>query len=125
MQIEVLDRERQKQAKQYARISRRLKLVDLAITALYALLWLLTGWSAALRDWIAGFAPNPWLMVPIFAVIFGGIYVLINLPLSYYSGFVLPHRFGQSNQTLRGWITDQIKSAAVGCVLGLLMLEAV
>ncbi len=81
--------------------------------------------STALRDWIAGFTTNPWLMAPIFAAIFGGIYVLINLPLSYYSGFVLPHRFGQSNQTLRGWITDQVKGLAVGGVLGLLMLEAV
>ena len=39
-----------------------------------------------------------------------GIYYLIDLPLSYYEGFVLPHRFGLSNQDLKGWISDQIKS---------------
>jgi STE24 endopeptidase len=44
-------------------------------------------------------------------------------PLGYYSGFVLPHRFGQSNQSLKDWVTDQLKGLAIGVPLGLLMLE--
>lgn len=120
-----LDQDRQKKAKEYSRISRRLMLVDLALTALYALAWLLAGWSAGLRGWLAGYAANPWLLVALFAAVFGGVYYLIDLPLSYYSGFVLPHRFGQSNQTLRGWIGDQVKGLLVGGLLGLLVLEVI
>jgi STE24 endopeptidase len=48
---------------------------------------------------------------------------LLNLPLGYYSGFVLPHRFDQSNQTLKDWIMDQIKGVAIGAPLGLILLE--
>ena len=118
-----LDPERQKQAKEYARIRRRLWLVDTIFSAVYALLWLFLGWATALRDWLTTFTENPWLLVPLFVAIFGGIYTLINLPLSYYSGFLLPHRFGQSNQTLRDWILDQLKGMAVGAPLGLLLLE--
>src|SRR5215211_3719564 len=118
-----LDPERQKQAKEYARIRRRLWLVDIIFSALYALLWLFLGWSTSLRDWLTTFTTNPWLLIALFVAIFGGIYSLLNLPLSYYSGFVLPHRFGQSNQMLKDWVIDQIKGLAIGAPLGLLLLE--
>ena len=118
-----LDPERQKQAKEYARIRRRLWLVDTIFSAIYALLWLLLGWSTSIRDWLTSFTTNQWILVALFVAIFGGIYSLINLPLSYYSGFVLPHRFGQSNQTLKDWVIDQIKGLAVGAPLGLILLE--
>ena len=58
-----------------------------------------------------------------FVLIFGGIYFVLNLPLSYYEGFVLPHRFGQSTQSLKDWIVDQLKGMAVGGPLGLILLE--
>ena len=118
-----LDPEKQKQAKEYARIRRRLWLVDTIAGAVYALLWLFLGWSTSLRDWLSTFTTNPWLLVPLFVFIFGGIYTLINLPLGYYSGFVLPHRFGQSNQSFKDWVIDQLKGLAVGAPLGLIVLE--
>ena len=118
-----LDLERQKQAKQYARIRRRLWLVDTVFSAIYALLWLFLGWSISLRDWLTTFTSNQWLLVALFVAIFGGIYSLLNLPLSYYSGFVLPHRFGQSNQSFKDWMIDQIKGLAIGAPLGLILLE--
>jgi Zn-dependent protease with chaperone function len=118
-----LDPERQKQAKQYARIRRRLWLVDTIFGALYALAWLFLGWAIALRNWLLTVTTNEWLLIALFVAIFGGIYSLINLPLGYYSGFVLPHRFGQSNQSFKDWVIDQIKGMAVGAPIGLLLLE--
>jgi STE24 endopeptidase len=118
-----LDPEKQKQAKEYARINRRLWLADTAFSALYALAWLTLGWSVSLRTWLSTFTNNEWLLVALFVAIFGGIYFVINLPLSYYSGFVLPHRFDQSNQTFKAWVMDQIKGLAIGAPLGLLLLE--
>ena len=125
METAQLDPGRQKQAKEYSRTSRRLMLVDLALTGLYALAWLVSGGSAALRDALGAITRNPWLLVLLYAVVFGAIYFVIDLPLSYYSGFVLPHRFGQSNQTLRGWVTDQLKGIAIGALLGGVMLEVI
>ena len=118
-----LDPERQQKAKEYARIGRRMWLVDTAFGALYALAWLFFGWSAALRDWLTSFSSNQWFLVAAFVAIFGGIYALLTLPLGFYTGFVLPHRFDQSNQTLKDWILDQLKGLAIGAPLGLLMLE--
>ncbi|HJS20371.1 MAG TPA: M48 family metallopeptidase [Anaerolineales bacterium] len=118
-----LDPEKQKQAKQYARIRRRLWLVDTSFSAVYALLWLFLGWSIALRDWLSSYTSNQWIWVALFVAIFGGIYTIITLPLGYYSGFILPHRFGQSNQTFKDWVIDLLKGLAIGAPLGLLLLE--
>ncbi len=121
-----LDPERQRQAKQYARISHRLMLADIAVSGLYALSWLVFGWSVGLRSALqVGLTSNDWLLVLAFALVFGGIYFFLNLPLAYYEGFVLPHRFGMSNQTWRGWVFDQVKGMVVGGLLGGLALEVI
>ena len=118
-----LDPEKQKQAKQYSRITRRLWLVDTVFSAAYALAWLFFGWSTSLRAWLMTVTTNDWLLVALYIAIFGGVFAIINLPLGYYSGFVLPHRFDQSNQSLKDWVVDQLKGLAIGAPLGLLMLE--
>ena len=118
-----LDPERQKQAKQYARIRRRLWLGDTIFGAIYAFAWLFFGWADALRDRLTTFTSNDWVLVALFVAIFGGIYSVINLPLGYYSGFVLPHRFGQSNQAFKDWVIDQLKGLAIGAPLSLILLE--
>jgi STE24 endopeptidase len=120
-----IDPKRQEQAKRYARINRRLMLVELAIGAVYSLAWLVAGWSANLQAVLSAWTSNAWLQVAAFAAIFGGVYTLINLPLSYYSGFVLPHRFGLSNESATGWATDQLKSLAVSVVLGGILIEVI
>lgn len=120
-----LDPERQLQAKRYARISRRLMLVDLVIGALYALAWLVFGWSTELEETLLNYTDNDWLMVAGFGLVFGGIYYLINLPLSYYSGYVLPHRFEMATQNFKGWVTDQVKGLGIGVILGGLVLEII
>jgi STE24 endopeptidase len=120
-----LDTQRQKQAKQYARIKRRLWLVDQGISLLYALLWLVTGWSTATRAWLQSLTSNDWLIVAGFVAIFGGIFFLINLPLGYYTGYVLPHRFELSTQSFKDWVIDQVKGLAVGGVLGMFLIQMV
>ena len=118
-----LDPEKQKQAKQYSRISRRLWLVDTLFSAIYALAWLFLGWSSSLRTWLMTIITNELLLIALYIIIFGGVYAIINLPLSYYSGFILPHRFDQSNQSLKDWVVDQLKGLAIGAPLGLILLE--
>jgi len=118
-----LDPEKQRQAKQYARIRRRLWLVDTVFGAVYVLAWLFLGWAISLREWLSAFTTNEWFLVPMFVFIFGGIYIIVDLPLSYYGGFILPHRFDQSNQTFRDWVIDQLKGLAIGAPIGLVLLE--
>lgn len=121
----VLDPERQKKAKAYARINRRLMLVDMLLGAAYTLAWLSFGWSAWLEQFLNTFTQNEWLLIAVYITIFGGVLYLIDLPLSYYSGYTLPHRYGLSHQTLPGWVGDQMKTALLGGILGIFVLEII
>lgn len=118
-----LDPEKQKQAKEYSRIRRRLWLADTLFGAAYAAAWLYFGWSVSLRAWLQAQTNNEWLLVALYLAAFGGIYSLLNLPLAFYGGFALPHRYGQSNQTFKDWAADQIKGIAIGAPIGLILLE--
>jgi len=120
-----IDPQRQEKAREYARIRRRLMLVSLAWNGAYALVWLFTGWSLDLRNWLLQFSGNQWALVALFAAVFGAIDMVLSSPLSYYSGYVLPRQYGLSNQSLRGWIVDGIKGLLIGAPLGLLALEVV
>lgn len=120
-----LDLDRRKKAREYARLRRRLMLIDLAIGAAYLLAWIFSGWSIDLRDALARLTQNAWLQVAGFSIALGGVYYLINLPLGCYSGFILPHRYNLSTQTLKGWVSDQVKGLLVGGVLGLAVIEVI
>jgi len=120
-----LDPKKQAKAKEYAHLRRRLMVLDLGLAAVYAVLWLAAGWSGALRDYLYRLTNSEWLVVAGFVLVFSGIYFVIDLPLGYYSGFVLPHRFELSNQTPKDWVIDQVKGVAVGGILGLVVIEIV
>ena len=125
MDKQTLDPKRQIKAKEYARIQRRFLLFDLVLGVVLLLVWLLSGWSTILRDWIYSWTQNQWLAVIVYGAVFGGMFYLLDLPLSYYTGFILPHRFEQSNQTLKGWWGDLLKSTLLSAVLGGFLLEIV
>lgn len=125
MENSIPNPERQEKARQYARLNRRLMLVNLALSGGYSLAWLLLGWSKQLSFTVQSLTANPWLQVALYLLAFGGILYLFNLPLSWIESYHLPHRFELSTQTWRGWIIDQLKGLAVGGLLGLLVLEIV
>ena len=99
--------------------------MDTLVSAVYLLAWCFFGWAKSLAGWLKTFTTNDWLLVLGFLVIFGGIASLLELPLSYYTGFVLPKRFGQSTQDLKGWVMDQLKGLLISAPLGLIVLELV
>lgn len=54
----------------------------------------------------------------IFTLVFSVIGIIIGLPQSYYSNFVLEEKFGFNKQTPRLWAMDKIKGFGLGCVFG-------
>src|SRR5438093_280007 len=120
-----IDPTRQTKAKEYARIRRRLFFLDLAVSAAVTVAWLAFGWAAALKAVLVQLTSNEWLLVPAFTIIFFLSYELFEVPLSYYTEFVLPHRYDQSNQTFGGWLKDQLLGAGLAAAIGLPVLEVV
>jgi STE24 endopeptidase len=122
---ETLDPERQEKAKEYARIRRRLFVVDLVIGTAYLIIWIVSGLSPWLRDQVHTITTVTWLGVPLFALGFGLPYAILTAPLDYYSGFVLPHKYEQSTQSLKDWLIDKFKGILISGILGLIILEIV
>lgn len=47
--------------------------------------------------------------------------VLVDLPLSFYQGFVLGHQFGLSTQTLEGWLRDLVLTLGLNLAMTLVL----
>src|SRR5262249_54919833 len=56
------------------------------------------------------------------AFIYAAILELVTLPLSFWSGFALEHRFDLSTQSAKAWLWKQVKGWLVGGPLGLGLL---
>jgi STE24 endopeptidase len=127
-----IDPDRQLRARQYARIRRRLWALRLVLDGIYLLLWVQMGWAIQLRQALTPRAAGGlltiilpwWIELALLALIIFGTWALVTLPLGYYSGFVLPHRYHLSTQTRRGWIIDLFKGSMLGAMLGLPLLVA-
>src|SRR3954465_14865254 len=103
-----LDPARQQTAREYAAIQRRLSFVELGLTGVILLVLLFTGWSAGLRNWAEGISSQDWLVVALYGVALGLIFAVITFPIDFYSGYVLPRRYGLLTQSLGGWTLDTV-----------------
>lgn len=111
----------QAEARQYGRLSLRLTLADMAIDVVYLALAAFV-LARPVDAWLAGFpllagAKSLLRLLALFGIVIG-LHILVSLPLSYYSGFVVEHRFQLSNQSLGRWVKNWLKRNAFGVVLG-------
>lgn len=74
------------------------------------------------RHYTAWLGREEWLRLLASAAFLGITLELLTLPLDFYSGFVLEHRYQLSNQTLAGWLWKRVKGYGVGGVLGLALI---
>ena len=125
-----IDETRQEKARELSRIRRRLSFVDMGISAMGIVLIFLLGLDVWLRNLLHGLSWQPvtgWyvLLVPCYLLILMLAYSIITAPISYYSGFVLSHRFGLSTQTFGAWLVDRLKGLAVGLIFEILVVELI
>ncbi|MGH9843049.1 MAG: M48 family metallopeptidase [Blastocatellia bacterium] len=85
-------------------------------------LFLFTGFSARIRDWARRIGRGWFFTIGIYFAIFSILSFLIDLPLSYYLGYVRQHDYGLSNQTLSKWLQDSVISLGIGILGGILFL---
>src|SRR5216117_1091755 len=86
---------------------------------------LASGWSIRIRSFAQMLSGSNWLRVMIYMIIVGGLLKAIDLPFSYYSGYVLEHRFQLSRQSLAAWMKDQLKALAIAAPLTIAAVEII
>jgi Zn-dependent protease with chaperone function len=107
--------DRRQQAAALAATRRRLFLIGTVVSLAAPLVLWATGVGAAAWNALAGLPV--WLGIPLYVALITLMLTLVAVPLGYYGGYVLTHRYGLSTQTLRGWIVDWSKSTLLGLVL--------
>src|SRR5438034_4711472 len=126
----IIDTERQKKAREYARKRRRLSFINMGIAALALLFIFWSELNIVLRNLLQ---PLNWQPVPgwypwqvlVYLLILTLGYQVITFPFDYYGRFVLPHRYGLSTMTLRSWLADLLKGLVLSLILEILAIELI
>ncbi len=109
------------EARRYGQVSLRCALADMAIDVVYLGVMALV-LALPIDAWLGGFAAlaGP-RSIPRLLALFGvviGCHILVSLPLSFYSGYVVEHRFGLSTQTLGKWVKNWLKRNGLAITFG-------
>lgn len=77
-----------------------------------------SGFTSLMGSWIRNFVSGTllshyWIVSAIFVLFYSILLYLISMPVSYYSGFKLEHKYDLSNDTIFDWTKDQIKSLMI------------
>ncbi len=83
---------------------------------------LFAGVSARLRTWAQRLGRKWFFTIGLYFIAFTVIVFLVDLPLSYYQGYVRQHDYGLSNQTFGKWTQDQVTGLIIGIIGGVLFL---
>jgi STE24 endopeptidase len=79
-----------------------------------------SGGSVLLSRLLNSVTDSYWISLWLYLVVFVIILQLVALPLSFYSGFIVDHKFSLSTQTLQGWVVDELKGIGVELGFGIL-----
>ncbi len=112
------------EAQQYNRQKLAWGLVDLAVTLAYlaiAALVLARPVDAWLTEALA--LESRWLRLAALLVLLAAGNALLSLPLEWFTGHVLEHRYGLSRQSFATWLTRWVKQAGLALALTLVLVE--
>ncbi|MFH1854226.1 MAG: M48 family metallopeptidase [Candidatus Omnitrophota bacterium] len=109
----------QDKAKSYSRQKHRLAITSLVLPPVILFTFLILGLPSYFKGVALSMAPNSYVSLTIFFVFVGTAYYMVNLPLGYYSGFLLERKYNLSNQTAKDWFKREIKKMALSFFISL------
>ncbi len=101
------------QAKEYSRVKLTLSLFGTALSFAMTLAVVVSGFSLRVEAFVHAYTSSPYLALLFFAAVLGSVNGVIGFPLSFYSGFVLEHRYNLSNQKFYQWLWEHLKGLLV------------
>jgi STE24 endopeptidase len=102
-------------ATRYHRLRRRASILSAVSGALFLIVLLASGLSAALRDASSAFTGGMFLgTIAVYVLALSVLHDVIQLPLAFYEGVTLERRYGLSTETTARWWKDHLKGWAVG-----------
>lgn len=103
----------ERDGKRYNRIKLTVSLVSGTVSFIVIVATVASGLSLRIEHYSLSISSQPYLALVLFAGMFGVINSLVTLPMNFYSGFILEHRYNLSNQTFPQWLWEGTKGFLV------------
>jgi STE24 endopeptidase len=111
--------------KRYESIKHVVAILGFVIDILLLVFLIKSGLSIRIRQFAEARSEYALVTVALYTAIVTAVFKVFDLLLSFYSGYLLEHRFGLSRQSLGSWIKDQLKGLAIGAVMSIGAVEVV
>lgn len=115
--------EQKLKAKAYQRQKQRLTIFHLFLAPVVLAVAVVTPVSVFLKGQARGVSENLYLELAVYFLLFSLYILIFDGPFSFYTGFMLEHRFDLSNQTLKAWLKDWLKKLVLSFGVSLALLE--
>ena len=109
-------------SKKYSNTKLLLSISESVLTFVLLFIFVKTGLSYQLENELSGYTQNVYFLFLLFTIVTGFCFALLFSPFSFYSGFILEHKYGLSNQTFFQWIWEGAKGVLVSLAIGLPIL---
>jgi STE24 endopeptidase len=103
----------EERSKKYSKTKIILSIVNISITLVFLIFILVSGLSQKTAEISYSISANDYLSFLIFVGLLGLMESVITLPLSFYSGYYLEHKYSLSNQKFFSWVWEKVKSLLV------------
>jgi STE24 endopeptidase len=110
------------EAKSYNRTKLLTAVFSSILSFLLLLLVVISGYSRTLADEVQSRTSSETVALLAFVMTLALLNGILTLPLSFYSGYLVEHRYQLSNQTFWRWGVEQLKVVAVGAPIGIVVL---
>ncbi|MGB9663942.1 MAG: M48 family metallopeptidase [Ignavibacteria bacterium] len=104
-------------SKTYNQIKITIQIISIVLNFALILILIFTPLSNLLETKIYQITSNDYIAFLLFIISIGIISSIYGIPLSFYSSYIVEHKFNLSNQKLSDWIIDKIKSNIVSVLI--------
>ena len=118
------NKEKYLQAKEYKKLRGKVSLISSIISTSLTLLILSTGIYGYVSDYIYEIYSSSFIHSAIFFLFFYFINMIISIPVSFYSTFVIEEKFGFNKTTKKTFFTDILKGILMTLIIGGFLLGA-
>lgn len=109
-------------SKKYNNTKLTLSIFNTIAAFLLLYLFVSTGWSVKLEQYLGGYFTSEYLVFISFVIVVSTVGSLIFFPINYYSGYILEHKYNLSNQNLYKYFLEKLKGLLVSALIGIPIL---
>jgi STE24 endopeptidase len=109
--------------KEYQKKKQTLSIFSLFLTPFLLAIFILTPIESIFKFWSLQVSSFEFVQLAVYFSLLSIFFLIFDFPLSYYSGYVLEHRYHLSNQSLKQWLSFSFKKSMLAFVLSLALLS--